>query len=111
MTDVAGLNDDKDIREIQGRVIAALLRHGTWLASATIGAGLAVLWLRPMTGTIPFGVSGVALMKIGVALFIFLPVLRVALMLFLFARERDTVYTAISALVLAIMAAGFLSAI
>jgi uncharacterized membrane protein len=44
--------------------------------------------------------------KAGVAVFILLPVARVALMLTLFLRERDYAYTVIAALVLAIIAAG-----
>lgn len=47
-------------------------------------------------------------MKAGVAVFIFLPVARVALMLAIFLRERDYVYTVTAALVLAIIAAGVL---
>ncbi len=49
------------------------------------------------------------MVKAGVALFILLPVTRVALMLVIFLRERDSAYTAISALVLAIIGAAFLA--
>jgi len=49
------------------------------------------------------------LIKCGVALLILLPVARVALMLIQFAQARDTAYVAISALVLAIIATGFLA--
>jgi len=47
--------------------------------------------------------------KAGVAGFIFLRVSRLVLMFFLFLRERDACYRAISALVLAIVGAGFLA--
>ena len=46
-------------------------------------------------------------MKAGVALFILLPVARVALMIAIFLRERDYAYTAISTLVLVIIAVSF----
>jgi uncharacterized membrane protein len=46
--------------------------------------------------------------KVGVALFIVLPAARVALMLLIFLRERDYAFSLISALVLTIIAAGFL---
>lgn len=45
-------------------------------------------------------------MKAGVALFIALPVARVALMLLTFLREKDFVHAMIAGLVLAIIAAG-----
>jgi uncharacterized membrane protein len=81
------------------RLIAGLLWYGTWLASAVTGAGLlAALWWH----------GGFALAKVGIALFILLPVARVALMLVTFVRERDYSYTAISAFVLAIILAGML---
>jgi uncharacterized membrane protein len=55
------------------------------------------------------GLRDLGLVKVGVALFILLPVARVALMLAIFLRERDYAYTAISALVLLIIAAGVVS--
>lgn len=91
------------------RIIAGLLRYGVWLACAIITAGLAIELLRPPGGLILPGLSGFGLVKAGVALFILLPVARVALMLALFLRERDYAYVAISALVLAIIGAGFLA--
>jgi uncharacterized membrane protein len=44
---------------------------------------------------------------VGIALFILLPTLRVLLMLLVFLRERDYRFTAIAALVLAIILLGF----
>jgi uncharacterized membrane protein len=55
----------------------------------------------------PHSFNGFEAMKVGVALFIFLPVARVALMFAFFLRERDYVFTAIAALVLAIIGTGF----
>jgi uncharacterized membrane protein len=92
----------------QERAIAKLLHYGTALASLAIAAGLVVQWLSPLA-KVTFGLGGGDLMKIGVALFIVLPVSRVALMLIQFVQARDTAYMAISALVLAIIGAGFLA--
>ena len=75
-----------------------------WLASAVIGAELATECHDHHDG-----LERADLVKAGVALFILLPVSRVALMFFLFLRERDPAYMAISALVLAILGAGFLA--
>ena len=47
------------------------------------------------------------LVKIGIALFLLLPVLRVVLMLIVFLRERDYRFRAIAALVLTILLVGF----
>jgi uncharacterized membrane protein len=87
------------------RIIARLLSYGVWLACAFITAGLAVEGLS-RTG---LALRGFSLVKTGVALLILLPVARVALMLALFLRERDYIYAAISAVVLAIIGAGFLA--
>lgn len=92
--------------ERREQIIAALLWYGTWLASAIIAVGMASDALLPLEGSLNVGFSGHDIVKAGVALLILLPVARVALMLAIFLRERDFVYTAISALVLAIIAAG-----
>lgn len=81
-----------DNDERRERMIAALLWYGTWLASALIAVGMVL--------------DGYDIVKAGVALFICLPIARVALMLVTFLRERDYAYVAISALVLAIIGAG-----
>lgn len=87
------------------RVIAGLLWYGTWIASTVVFIGIAL-----NLGHIPsiFGLSGSAVIKAGIALFILLPVARVTLMLLIFLRERDYAFTTISALVLTIIAASFL---
>ena len=96
------MRSDADHTGRRDRAIAALLRTGTWLACALIAAGLALMAAGPPD--VP--VDGHDLMKAGVAVFIVLPVSRVALMLCLFVRERDYAYAAIAALVLAVIAAG-----
>lgn len=93
--------NDIERREV---LVAALLWYGTWFASALIAAGVLLTMVAPRA----FLVSGLGVMKAGVAVFILLPIARVALMLVLFVRERDYVYAAIAALVLAIIAAGVL---
>jgi uncharacterized membrane protein len=99
----------KPAAETYGRreqAIAALLWYGTWLASAVIAIGIAFGALQKFEGAPNFGFSGYDIVKLGVALFIALPIGRVALMMAIFLHERDYAYTAISALVLAIIAAG-----
>ena len=81
------------------RIIGSLLWCGTWIASTVIAIGIVVEAILP-------DARGNELVKAGIVLFILLPVARVVLMLLMFLRERDFVYTAISATVLAIIAAG-----
>ena len=73
--------------------LADLLHYGSWLASIAIGLGLAL--------------SSTRIATIGIALFILLPALRVLLMLLVFLRQRDYRFTAVAALVLAIILLGF----
>lgn len=103
------MNEHTGAGESQEQAIAGLLRYGVWLASAVIGTGLLAEWLHALTKAALLGLSGASLVTAGVALLILLPVSRVALMFFLFLRERDAAYIAISALVLAIIGAGFLA--
>ena len=91
------------------RLVAGLLRHGTWLASVIIAAGLAVERLHRAATPMLHGSNGLYAVKAGIALFIFLPVARLVLMLAFFLRERDYVYTAISAFVLAIIGTGLVA--
>jgi uncharacterized membrane protein len=80
-------------------VLANVLQYGTWVASATIVAGLALA----LTGS-RMGVQGIT---IGIVLFILLPVLRVTVMLAVFLLERDYRFSAIAATVLTIICVGF----
>ncbi|MGU3781615.1 DUF1634 domain-containing protein [Burkholderia metallica] len=83
------------------RAVATLLRYGTVCACALIAVGM----LLGAAGS-AFAPGGHAFAKAGVALFILLPVARVALLVGLFVRERDRTYALLSLLVLAIIAAG-----
>ncbi len=102
------MSEYKNTDESEEWAIAKLLNYGTGLASFIIVVGLVVQWLHPLT-EVSFGLSGGGLMKAGVALFIFLPVSRLALMLIQFVQARDFAYVAITALVLVIIGAGFLA--
>jgi uncharacterized membrane protein len=102
---------EADNHERREHIIAALLWYGTWLASAVIAVGIILGALDNGEGVSRFAPGGHTVVKAGVALFIFLPVMRVALMLGIFLRERDWAYTAISALVLAIIGIGIVVAL
>lgn len=86
--------------------IAGLLWNGTWLASALVAAGMALGATHDFWSVLAPSLSGYDVMKTGVAVFIILPIARVALMLVMSMRERDYIYTAISVFVLAVIAAG-----
>ena len=92
--------------ERRDQIIAALLWYGTWCASALIAIGMLLEMREHSADSLGFGLSGRSLMTAGVALFILLPVGRVALMLAVFLYERDYLYAIISSLVLLIIAAG-----
>jgi uncharacterized membrane protein len=96
-----------DYRSGCERAVARLLRDGTCVASAVIAVGLAIEMLHPGVSPMLRGYNGLDVEKIGVALFIFLPIARVVLMLVFFLGQRDSTYTAISAVVLAIIGTGF----
>ncbi|MCD0503381.1 DUF1634 domain-containing protein [Bordetella petrii] len=91
-----------DTARARERYIAALLHHGTWFASVLIGIALLAQWLAGAPGW------SLILAQAGIAVFIALPVLRVALMLGMFLRERDYLYSALAVAVLAIIALGLL---
>lgn len=85
------------------RILAMLLHGGTWLGCAVIAIGLV------LKGTGPAVLSpdqAMFIVAAGVAIFILLPVLRVAVMLFVFVQERDWRFSAITALVLTIIVLG-----
>ena len=81
------------------RLLARVLDQGTWLALGIIGVG----WLLSVAGW-----QSVALINGGIALFLLLPVLRVAIMLVGFVRERDYRFGLIAGVVLAIIVLGAL---
>jgi uncharacterized membrane protein len=76
------------------RQLAIVLQFGTLLASAVVAAGL----------VLP---SATRAVTVGIALFIALPVARVALMLLWFLRRGDYRIAIIAALVFAVIVLGF----
>ena len=89
--------------------LASLLHYGTWIATGTIAAGLvlALAAMRTHGGAHP-AAAGMSIVTVGIALFILLPIMRLILMLGVFLHQRDYRFSAIAALVLAIVAAGLL---
>ena len=80
--------------------LGAMLSYGTWIASLVIALGLVI--------AIPSAAAGTRIAAAGIALFIALPVVRVAAMLLFFTRERDYRFSVIAALVLGIIAVSYL---
>ena len=80
-------------------LLAKLLHYGTLAASGIIALGLAL--------SVAAGPLGMGVAAAGIALFILLPALRVAVMLVFFLRARDYRYGAIAALVLLIISISF----
>jgi len=87
------------------KMLAGLLRYGTWIACAAIGVGMTLAILDPYLGTLH--VSGMRIATVGVILFILLPSTRVLLMLTVFLRDRDYPLALTAAIVLAIIILGF----
>jgi uncharacterized membrane protein len=97
------MNGTKRLEEL----LAALLRHGSWLASAAIGLGFALALIDSQFGTRNLAiVSNIRIATMGIALFILLPTLRVLLMLIVFIRESNFRLAGIAELVLAIILLG-----
>ena len=80
-------------------MLAALLRYGSWTASAAIGLGYTLALLGSHLAILP----NMRIARAGIVLFILLPILRVLLMLVVFIRERDFRVAFISGTVLAII--------
>ena len=95
-----------DSFERRDQIIAGLLWYGTWFASAVIAVGMLLTAIEPFPVSFNLHLTGYGVVKAGVAMFILLPVTRVALMLTIFLRERDYAYVVIAALVLGIIAVG-----
>jgi hypothetical protein len=84
--------------------LAALLRYGSWLASAAIGLGFALALIDSRVGTRNLAIlPNMRIASMGIVLFILLPSLRVLLMLLVFIRERDFRFAAAAGLVLVII--------
>ena len=91
------------------RLLARVLQYGTWLATAIIAIGLTITLLISGSGLHAGAFfSGTRIMSLGIVLFILLPVFRVFIMLLVFLQERDYPFSAIAALVLLILALGFI---
>ena len=78
-------------------LLAQVLDKGTWLASAAIAVGLL------LAGA---GSLGMTLVRLGIALFIGLPILRVLVMMIVFWRDRDYRFALIALFVLLIIGVG-----
>ncbi|HZZ09260.1 MAG TPA: DUF1634 domain-containing protein [Paraburkholderia sp.] len=88
-------------------MLASLLHYGSWLSSAVTALGLALVMIEGHLGASALRLpSGTTIVTAGIALLIMLPVLRLAVMLFAFVRERDYMFGMIAATVLAIIAFG-----
>jgi uncharacterized membrane protein len=84
--------------------LAALLRYGSWLASAAIGLGFALALINSRVGTRNLAIlPNMRIAATGIVLFILLPSLRVLLMLLVFIREGDFLFAAAAGLVLVII--------
>ncbi|MDB6078081.1 MAG: hypothetical protein JWO82_1828 [Akkermansiaceae bacterium] len=102
MSDATGASGRRDAK--LERVLAHQLRYGTWAACGVTAAGLALEWGG--AGRAPVVSAGEAVIRAGVAIFILLPVSRLAVMLGFFLWRRDYVFGVVTAVVLVIIAAG-----
>jgi hypothetical protein len=87
-------------------LLAALLRYGSWSASAAIGLGFALTLIGSHSPARNPAIVPYRIATMGIALFILLPMLRVLLMFLVFIRERDFRFASIAGLVLAIILIG-----
>ena len=88
-------------------LLAALLRNGTWLASAAIGLGFALALIDSGFNTRNLAMApDMRVATLGIVLFILLPTLRVLLMLLVFVRGRDFCLAVTAGLVLAMILLG-----
>ena len=103
-------DEDRDRLLRTEGILAGLLRHGALFAAGWLVLGMAGGLLERGVSSSGAGATfSDRCLTIGIALLIALPVLRVALMMAIFAFERDFRFAAISAAVLIIIAAGFVA--
>jgi uncharacterized membrane protein len=88
------------------KLLARVLRHGTWFATCVISVGVALPLIGWPIAAPTLTTASARIISAGIALFIFLPVLRVLLMLVVFVLERDYAFGAIATLVLSIIVLG-----
>lgn len=92
------------------RALAATLCWGTWVASSVVGVGLMLAMADSQAAVREMAVQrDMRIASAGISLFIFLPVIRIIVMLFAFLRDRDYRFSLIAALVLAITLLGLLA--
>ena len=96
----------RDTRRDAGleRLLARVLYLGSLLACSVITVGI-LLSLFHWRTELP-SVTGMRLLTAGISLLIFLPILRVVLMLGAFLRERDVLFSGVSVLVLLVIVLG-----
>ena len=88
-------------------LLAALFRYGTWLASATIGLGFALMLIDARFGTRNLaGFPNMWIATTGIVLLILLPVLSVFLMLLVFVRDGNSRLAVPAGFVLAVILLG-----
>jgi uncharacterized membrane protein len=88
-------------------LLAALLRYGCWLALSLIGLGYTLAMIGSYAPASRLSVlSNTPIVRVEIALLILFPILRVVLMLVVFARERNFGFALISGAVLAIILLG-----
>jgi Protein of unknown function (DUF1634) len=95
----------KSVRGLE-ELLAALLRYGSWSASAAIGLGFALALIGSRAPARNLAIVPHQISTIGIAVFILLPTFRVLLMLLVFVPERDFRFACIAGLVLAIILLG-----
>ena len=88
------------------QLLAAFLRYGSWSALAAIGLGYALALIGSHAPSNQPVLPNMPIVRMGIALFILLPILRVLLMLLVFIRERDYRFAFISGIVLAVILLG-----
>ena len=89
-------------------LLAGTLHLGTWLASAAIGLGLALALLDSRFSAPKLAIlRDVRVATVGIALLILLPVVRVIVMLIVYLRQRDYLFSVIALLVLTVILLGF----
>jgi hypothetical protein len=84
------------------RLLARVLRAGTWLGSIAIATGWTLRCLG--WGHVMSAMTCMRTVTLGIALFVLLPVLRVVLMTVAFIRKRDLAFSTIAIAVLLVIA-------
>jgi hypothetical protein len=88
-------------------LLASLFRYGNWLASATIGLGLALALIDSRFGTRNLAhLPNLRIATMGIVLFMLLPVLGVLLMLLVFVREGNSRLAIAAGFVVAVILSG-----